>query len=128
MRVLLDAHALLWFVWGHPHLSSVAENLMAGADNELVLSTGTVWEIAIKVSLGKLTLAHPFEVFMERAIVENSLTVLPITVKHAAALTALPFHHRDPFDRLLAAQAIVEGIPIVSADLTFDAYGLNRVW
>ena len=128
MKLLLDTHALLWFVWDHAHLSENARNLMNDPDNELLLSTGTIWEIAIKVGLNKLTLAEPYEDFMNHAIADNNLTVLETSVKHAAVLTTLPFHHRDPFDRLIIAQAITEEIAVVSGDTAFDAYPVTRVW
>jgi PIN domain nuclease of toxin-antitoxin system len=128
VRLLLDTHALLWFVWGHSKLSLKAEALMRSPDSELLLSTATYWEIAIKLSLNKLRLADPYEEFMDRAIADNDLTVLPITVKHAAAVAVLPFHHRDPFDRLLVAQAMVEQVPILSNDALFDAYSIARLW
>jgi PIN domain nuclease of toxin-antitoxin system len=101
---------------------------MRSPDSELLLSTATYWEIAIKLSLNKLRLADPYEEFMNRAIADNDLTVLPITVKHAAAVAVLPFHHRDPFDRLLVAQAMVEQVPILSNDALFDAYSITRLW
>ena len=128
MRLLLDTHALLWFVWAHAKLSPKADALMRSPDSELLLSTATYWEIAIKLSLNKLRLADPFEEFMDRAIADNDLTVLPITIKHAAAVAVLPFHHRDPFDRLLVAQAMVEQVPILSNDAIFDAYSITRLW
>jgi len=128
MKLLLDAHTLLWFVWDHANLSDNARNLMNDPANELLLSTGTIWEIAIKVGLNKLTLAEPYEDFMNRAIADNDLTVLETTVKHAAVLTTLPLHHRDPFDRLLVAQAMVEQIPLVSNDPALDAYPMRRLW
>jgi PIN domain nuclease of toxin-antitoxin system len=116
MRLLLDAHTLLWFVWDHGDLSDTARCLMNDPDNELLLSTGTIWEIAIKVGVNKLTLAEPYEKFMNRAIVDNNLTVLDISVRHVAVLTTLPFHHRDSFDRLVVAQAMVEQISLISND------------
>lgn len=108
MRLLLDTHALLWFVWNHANLTGNARSLMADPRNTLLLSAATVWEIAIKVATGKLTLADPFDVFMNQAIATTSLNILAIDVRHAAIVTALPFHHRDPFDRMLVAQAMVE--------------------
>lgn len=128
MRLLLDTHALLWFVWNHANLSANARSLMTDPKNTLLLSAATIWEIAIKVAIGKLTLADPYDVFMNQAIATTGLTILPIEVRYAAALTALPFHHRDPFDRMLVAQALVEKVPLLSADAVFDAYGVNRLW
>jgi PIN domain nuclease of toxin-antitoxin system len=126
--LLLDAHALLWFLWGHGNLSAKAQAMMADGANDLLLSAGTLWEIAIKVGLGKLQLAESYEVFMDKAILDNELSILPISVKHAATVSTLPLHHRDPFDRLLVAQAMVEQIPIVSRDPALDAYPVARLW
>ena len=128
MRLLLDAQALLWFIWDHPNLSAPSRAALSDPGNELLLSMGTYWEIAIKVGIKKLTLAESFESFMNGAIVDNHVIILPITVRHAAELIGLPVHHRDPFDRLLIAQALVEGIPIVSNDTAFDAYPITRIW
>jgi PIN domain nuclease of toxin-antitoxin system len=128
MRLLLDTHALLWFVWNHPNLSATARNLMSDPTNTLLLSAASIWEIAIKVSIGKLTLADPYDVFMQQAIRTTALTLLPIEVRHAAAMTALPFHHNDPFDRMLIAQALVEKLTLLSTDALFDAYGVPRLW
>jgi PIN domain nuclease of toxin-antitoxin system len=128
MRILLDTHALLWFVWNHPSLSATALNHIVNPANVLLLSAGTIWEMAIKVNIGKLTFASPFDVFVNQAISTSRLTVLPIEVGHAAALTNLPLHHRDPFDRLLVAQALTENVPLLSADVVFDAYAVTRLW
>jgi PIN domain nuclease of toxin-antitoxin system len=94
----------------------------------LWLSAGSIWEIAIKVGLGKLTLTLPFHQWISQALVDLSLRILPIEVGHANALTVLPSYHRDPFDRLIIAQAMVEGIPVVSADTALDAYPVTRIW
>lgn len=128
MRFLLDTHAFLWAVLDDPNLSDKARGLMLNADNELLVSPASYWEIAIKISVGKYTLNDDFETFMERQTVYSEFTLLPISVKHAAVVATLPFHHRDPFDRLLVAQAISEGIPIVSADHALDSYSVTRIW
>jgi PIN domain nuclease of toxin-antitoxin system len=128
VRLLLDTLALLWFIWGNARLSSAARLVMADPANVLLVSMGSFWEIAIKVSVGKLKLAVPFEEFANDAIADNDLTILPIDVRHTAAVVSLPFHHRDPFDRLLVAQAIEERIPIVSSDTVFDSYAVTRLW
>lgn len=128
MRLLLDTHALLWFVWNHPNLSAAARALMTDPKNTLLFSAASIWEIAIKVGVGKLALADPFDVFMNQAINTTGVAVLPVEVLHAAALPALPFHHRDPFDRMLVAQALVEGIALVSVDNVFSVYGVTRYW
>jgi PIN domain nuclease of toxin-antitoxin system len=128
VKLLLDSHALLWFDEGDQRLSVKAQAMMSDPGNELLLSVASIWEIAIKVSLGKLRLLEPFDVYMQRVIRENGLTNLPISLDYAKALVALPFHHRDPFDRLLIAQAMVENLPILSADILFDKYPISRLW
>jgi len=128
VKLLLDTHALLWFILNDTQLSDNARSLMLDPANELLVSPASYWEIAIKISLGKYILGEEFGEFMEQQIAENDLTVLPITVKHAAAVAKLPFHHRDPFDRLLIAQAMTEQIPVLSGDQVFDKYPVARMW
>ena len=128
MRILLDTHAFLWFVLGDPRLSAAALAHILDTGLAKMVSPASYWEIAIKISLGKYSLPERYEVFMEREITANNFRILPIIPKHTAALTTMPLHHRDPFDRLLIAQAIVEAIPIVSADPKFDAYPIKRLW
>jgi PIN domain nuclease of toxin-antitoxin system len=127
MRLLLDTHAFLWFIDDSPRLSTRAKTLLE-SDAELLLSAASLWEIAIKVSLGKLTLAQSFDTFLPEQLTKNAVEVLPISLAHLAAVAALPFRHRDPFDRLLIAQASVERAPVVSADAAFDAYAVQRIW
>ena len=95
---------------------------------ELLLSASTMWELSIKSGLTKLKLSLPFRQWMEKATADLGLIVLPITLDHAERQAGLPLHHRDPFDRLLAAQALVEGMPLVSTDAMFDRYGVIRIW
>jgi PIN domain nuclease of toxin-antitoxin system len=128
MKVLLDTHAFLWFVLADPRLGPTASAMIADIANEVFVSPASYWEIAIKVSLGKYALTVPFEQFWRKGINANGLQVLPIEVPHAGAVSSLPFHHRDPFDRMLVAQALVEGIPLLSDDATLDAYGIRRIW
>lgn len=128
MRLLLDTHALLWFVWNHPNLSATGHTLISDPNNTLFLSAASIWEIAIKVGIGKLTLTDPYDVFMNQAIRTTGLTLLPIEVRYATALTALPKHHGDPFDRMMIAQALMEKMSLLSADAVFDAYGVSRHW
>jgi PIN domain nuclease of toxin-antitoxin system len=109
-------------------LSPTALVALQDPASELWLSAATIWEIAIKVGQRKLTLALPFRTWMETAIQDLQLRLLPITVLFAEQQSLLPPHHKDPFDRLLVAQAIVERIPIVSADQALDAYGITRIW
>jgi PIN domain nuclease of toxin-antitoxin system len=128
VRVLLDTHPLLWFVLDDDRLSALARSAIIDRSNDLLISPASYWEIAIKVRLGKYTLDEDFAGFWEREIVDNHWTILPITVKHASVVATLPLHHRDPFDRLLIAQAMSEEIPIVSGDRVFDRYDVTRVW
>jgi PIN domain nuclease of toxin-antitoxin system len=97
-------------------------------DNEKLVSPASYWETAIKISIKKYALSKPYEIFMDEAIDKNGFGYLHIEPKHTAALTTLPFHHKDPFDRLLIAQAIIEGIPIISGDTVLDSYPVKRLW
>ena len=128
MRLLLDTHTFLWFVTNDPQLSENALDAVAAPTNEILLSPASYWEIAIKVSLGKYPLTVPFEAFFQEGIEGSDMAILPIEVRHAAVLSSLPMHHKDPFDRMMISQAIVEQIPIVSADSALDAYGVQRWW
>ncbi len=128
MRLLLDTHAFLWFVLGDTRCRATARSLIEDESHEKWISPASHWELAIKISLGKYTLPIPFEEFFNRAVVNNGFMVLPIEPAHTALLTDLPYHHRDPFDRLIVAQAMAEGMSIVSADPAFDAYTISRQW
>jgi PIN domain nuclease of toxin-antitoxin system len=128
LKVLLDTQVLLWFAIADPQLSGPAMTLIMDQAYEKVVSPASYWEIAIKISIGKYALSQPYEVFMDAAIDQNGFGYLHIEPKHTAALITLPFHHKDPFDRLLAAQALVEGILVVSTDTIFDQYGIKRIW
>jgi len=128
MNVLLDTHAFLWFVQDNPKLSTVARQLIENPQTYPFLSIASLWEIAIKISLKKLELTQPFEEFIPNQLSMNGIGILNITIRHTAAITTLPFHNRDPFDRLLAVQSKLENMSLVSADTTFDEYGIVRVW
>jgi PIN domain nuclease of toxin-antitoxin system len=128
MRHLLDTHAFLWFVLNDPQLSPTALSLINDPANDILVSPATYWEMAIKVGLGKLDLHASYDDFMHRGIVGNDFEILPIEPRHTSVLTTLPLHHRDPFDRLLVAQALVEAISIISSDAQLDAYGVKRLW
>jgi len=128
MRLLLDTHAFLWFILDEPQLSPTARSLIGDPDNEINVSPATYWEIAIKIRLDKYKLPEPFQVFMEQQIAVNRFDILHIEARHVAPITTLPFHHKDPFDRLLVAQAMVEQIPLVSNDSVLDAYPIRRLW
>jgi PIN domain nuclease of toxin-antitoxin system len=124
----LDTHTLFWSVEDPSKVSQTATAIMADPANDRLLSAATIWELSIKVGLRKLGLSMPYRQWMERAIIDLKLTTLPITVEYADLQTSLPMHHRDPFDRLLIAQALVDDIPIASADVTLDLYGVKRLW
>ena len=128
MRLLMDTHSFLWFIGGSSKLSSNARQLIDDEKNEVFLSVGCLWEIAIKVNIGKLTLDTPFGTLIPQQLSLNRITLLDIAVTHAIALSNLPLHHRDPFDRLIVVQALVEQLPVVSIDTIFDSYGVTRLW
>lgn len=128
MRLLLDTHTLLWFVSADPQLSQTAQQAIADPGNQKVISLVSVWEIAIKYSLGRLDLKMPLEDFISQHLTPSKVEILPIAVPHILKVASLPHHHRDPFDRLLIAQAMTENVPLVSADSAFDQYGQARLW
>lgn len=128
MKHLLDTNALLWFLAGDDRLSDTAQQLIDDTSNETFLSIVSLWEIAIKVRLGKLDLDRPFEQVFPERLHFNRIEILDITVDSLIKLTNLPYHHRDPFDRMIIAQGLVEGFPIISVDTGYDAYGVDREW
>lgn len=128
MRLIVDTHALIWYVDQDHLLSQKAHAAIDDPANELWLSAATVWEIAIKVGLKKLTLSLPYREWISRAIADLDMSILPITIEAADIQQNLPWHHRDPFDRLIIAQSLAEGFPVVSNDPLFDAYDIERVW
>lgn len=128
MRLLLDTHATLWFLAGDPRLSANARSLIEDKGNFASTSIASLWEIAIKAGLGKLSLSQPFDSIFPASLAREDIRILPVTVDHLATVLHLPLHHRDPFDRLLVAQSIVEGCQLVSRDDILDAYGIRRVW
>jgi len=127
MKLLLDTHTFLWFIDDNPRLSARAKALLE-SDADLLLSVASLWEISIKISIGKLTLTQPFDVFLRQQLTNNDIEMLPISLAHLGVVSTLPFHHRDPFDRLLIAQAIIEKMPVVGIDAAFDAYSITRLW
>lgn len=127
MELLLDTHAFLWWVDGRP-LPRAARAAIADPTNSCRISLASCWEMAIKVSLGKLRLPVPLERFIPEQMAANGFRLLEIDLGDIARVATLPFHHRDPFDRLLAAQALDGGFRIVSADRVFQRYGVRRVW
>lgn len=128
MRLLLDTHTLIWFYLTNPNLSAAARAHIEDPANRVLVSAASYWEVAIKLALQRPIVSVPFSVFVQEAIFDNGFAVLPVEPHHCERTIFLPFHHKDPFDRLLAAQALAEGIPLVSADVAFDPYGVRRVW
>lgn len=128
MRVLLDTHVFLWWIEDAAALSRKAKSAIRNPDNDCLLSLASCWEMAIKSSLGKLRLPNALERFVPEQLAANAFRQLPIELRHVARVSVLPFHHRDPFDRLLAAQALEESCAIVSADRVFRQYGVTRIW
>jgi PIN domain nuclease of toxin-antitoxin system len=124
--LLLDTHAFLWWVADHPRLPARARRAIARED--CFLSVASCWEMAIKVSLQKLTLPSPVHRFVHEQLEVNGFSLLPVTLEQVSAVADPPFHHRDPFDRLLIAQARDEELAIVSGDRVFAKYGVRRVW
>src|SRR5450755_962436 len=128
MKLLLDTHALLWFQTDDPRLSAAAKTAIEDPTNERWLSPISLLEIALKNRLGKLPLPGPFGTLYPASLLSRDIHLLPLEARHIEPLTTLPFHHKDPFDRLIAATALVEALTLVSKDPAFDAYGLTRLW
>jgi PIN domain nuclease of toxin-antitoxin system len=128
MRVLLDTHVLIWWFENPARISRPAFRVMEDPGSDLVWSViGTV-EMALKVPLGRLRLPGTLDSFLEEQREQLGLEILPVEQRHALRLATLPPHHRDPFDRLLVAQAMAEGIPVVSSDPRFRAYDVEVLW
>jgi len=127
VKLLLDTHAFLWFVAGDERLGRKARRVIEDDEAELYLSTASVWEMAIKSSLGRLRLPAPLTDYLTEKVADR-FRILPVEWPHAAAVEALPFHHRDPFDRLLVAQALIEDLTVVTGDAAFRAYGATVLW
>lgn len=131
MNLLLDTHVFLWHYTGASELSQDAKDAINKPENDFFISVASLWEIAIKNSLGKLDLDAPLDVFFQD-IVAKGFNLLPIDLSHLLYSATLPFHHRDPFDRLLIGQSIAEKMPIVTKDLLFQPYcstsGLLTIW
>ncbi|QDV74399.1 type II toxin-antitoxin system VapC family toxin [Botrimarina mediterranea] len=128
MKLLLDTHTLLWLVEGDAKLTERAADVVADSEAELFLSPASCWELGIKVGLGKIQLQEPLVDYLHDAVRLYELTVLPIGFAHVARVATLPHHHKDPFDRLLVAQALENGLTLLSGDKQLDAYGVARIW
>ena len=128
MRILLDTHVFLWWVEDAPTLSRKARGAIANPENQCFLSLASSWEMAIKMSLGRLRLPDTIERFIPQQLAENGFSQLQIDFRHVARVASLALHHRDPFDRLLIAQAMEEKMPVVTVDPLFTKYGVRRIW
>ena len=128
MRLLLDTHTFVWYVTNNQKLSSTARQLINEGNNEVLLSIVSIWEMAIKHSIGKLSFELPFEIFISQQLAVNNFDLLNIKISYLNVVANLPLHHRDPFDRLIIAQAMVEQIPVVGTDEIFDSYLIQRLW
>jgi PIN domain nuclease of toxin-antitoxin system len=128
VRLLLDTHAFLWWVEGTPAVGRRARAVLANPDNDVLVSIASCWELAIKLSLGKLRLAQSLDRFIPEQLRLNGFSLLDVQLRHVARIADLPFHHRDPFDRLLVAQALEDDLTVVSADRVLRKYGVALVW
>ncbi len=128
MKLLLDTHVFLWWVYDDPKLSQTARTLITDTANTKYVSAASAWELAIKAGQGKLILNRPVSEFFIRYVQQNYFEILPLNLNHLFSVESLPHHHKDPFDRLLIAQAKFEKLQIVSADIAFDAYEIERFW
>jgi PIN domain nuclease of toxin-antitoxin system len=127
MDFLLDTNAFLWFSEDNPKLSPTAKKYIEDPNNYCYMSIASLWEISIKISLNKINLKISFEKFF-RLIEDNGFKVLPITFEHTLQVSKLIFHHKDPFDRLIISQAIVEDVPIITSDEIFNSYKIKCIW
>ena len=128
MRVLVDTHVFLWWAEGDRRLPAKARAALRDPDNECLFSLASVWEIAIKAGLGKLRLAVPVQRYVVEQIAANGFKLLEIRLPHLGRLASLAKHHRDPFDRLLVAQALEDQLAVITADKLFTKYGVKRIW
>ena len=128
MRLIIDTQVLIWWTNDVSNISHRVQNIIFDLDNELWLSLASIWEIQIKISLGKLDLPRSFPDIIATQIKENQIKILPIDLTHIYALDRLPLHHRDPFDRLIIAHSLTEEMPIASIDKAFDTYAIERIW
>ncbi len=128
MAILIDTHALLWFLADNPRLPVHIIKRIENDAKTVYVSIASLWEIAIKVSVGKLNLGEPLEKVINVRLPEINVQILDISTTHIAYVSSLPLHHRDPFDRIIIAQSQIENISLVSVDRKFDLYGIQRIW
>jgi PIN domain nuclease of toxin-antitoxin system len=126
-KYIIDTHTLLWYLGGDSQLSNTAKSLLEDRKNLIFLSIASVWEIALKISIGKLTLPLPLQELKYR-LLEDSIELLPIDFEATIVLSALPFHHKDPFDRMIIAQTQQLNIPIIGKDEVFKNYPITLIW
>jgi len=124
MKYLIDTQIFLWFISGSPELSEKAKNILEDGENEIFISIVSLWEISIKTALGKLLINGAYETVIDD-VTENEIDIMPINFIHTVEQNKLPFYHKDPFDRLIVAQALVEEMNLVSSDKIFDEYLIN---
>ena len=127
MNILPDTHAFMWFVNGDPMLGKAAKDAIENLENKALMSVASLWEIAVKVNIGKLSLSRPYTEIKDR-MEENFIELLPITFDHTVLLTDLPLHHRDPFDRLIIAQAMTGKMTVLTKDENFNHYPIDIIW
>ncbi len=127
MRHLLDTHTLIWFINGDKELSTKARDAIESESAINFVSTASLWEMAIKISLGRLNLLTPFEQIGQQ-IINNNFQILPITFQETLILSSLPFYHRDPFDRMIISQSIINNLLIISKDKLFGEYNVKMIW
>jgi len=128
MKLLIDTHIFLWMNGESSKLSERFKEVSRSGEHDFHLSVGSVWEIQIKHQLGKLTLPLPLAELISKNQLENNIQLLPIELSHISNLSHLPPHHKDPFDRLIISQAMLEGMTIVTADHAFTAYSVSVIW
>ncbi|MEY3867035.1 MAG: hypothetical protein RLZZ338_926 [Cyanobacteriota bacterium] len=128
MIFLLDTHVFIWYTTDNDRLNQRMRSRIDDGDNDILVSMASVWEMAIKHSRGMLSFQQQFMEFIRQQLTINRMELLPIKLEHLEVVARLPFHHRDPFDRLIIAQSICEEIPLLSVDGMFDAYGITRFW
>lgn len=128
MRILLDTHCWLWWFNDPGKLSQEATEALADAENEVFISAVSVWEVALKTSLGKLEIVDSLENLMALSLRDQQMRALDVSWRHAQHVISLPMHHRDPFDRLLVAQSQIESLPILTADAQVLAYEVELIW
>lgn len=128
MRLLLDTHTFIWYVTDNPRLSANVKRLIEDENNEKLVSIASIWEMAIKHSIGRLNFNLPFMEFVRQQLSVSNIGLLEINLNHIEVVASLPLHHRDPFDRLIIAQSMAEQIPVLSVDAIFDAYAIARLW